>query len=83
MTGPRPTDWSQVPLALSVDEAAALLGIGRTAAYALVADGTLPAVHLGRRIVIARESLEDLLARPTGPSDLDLFVARSRAEETR
>jgi excisionase family DNA binding protein len=61
VTGPRATDWSQVPLALSVEEAAALLGIGRNGAYQLVADGTLPAIHLGRRVVIARQALMQFL----------------------
>ena len=41
-------------LALSVDEAAALLGISRSFAYDLVAAGDLPPLRLGRRIVIPR-----------------------------
>lgn len=52
------------PLALSVEEAARLLGISRTLAYESVARGELPAVRLGRRIVVPRRALELLLAPP-------------------
>jgi excisionase family DNA binding protein len=49
-------------LALSVEEAAGLLGISRALAYELVNRGELPAVRLGRRIVVPRVGLEALLA---------------------
>jgi len=39
-------------LTLSVDEAARLLGLGRTAAYEAARRGELPTRRLGRRIVI-------------------------------
>ena len=39
-------------LALSVEEAAALLGISRDLAYDLVTRGELPSVRLGRRLVV-------------------------------
>lgn len=48
-------------LVLTVDEAAYLLNISRGLAYELVARGELPAVRLGRRIVIPRVVLEELL----------------------
>jgi len=49
------------PLVLSVDDAAYLLHISRGLAYELVARGELPAIRLGRRIVIPRVALEELL----------------------
>lgn len=52
------------PMALTVEEAARLLGISRTLAYESVARGELPAVRLGRRIVVPRRALERLLAPP-------------------
>jgi excisionase family DNA binding protein len=52
-------------LALSVEEAGALLGISRDLAYDLVARGELPSVRLGRRLVVPRRALEDALARLT------------------
>ena len=48
-------------LVLTVDEAAYLLNISRSLAYTLVARGELPALRLGRRIVIPRTTLEGLL----------------------
>lgn len=50
-------------LALSVEEADALLGISRDLAYDLVARRELPSVRLGRRLVVPRRALEDALAR--------------------
>ena len=58
----RPTDWSQLPLAMSVEQAAAALGLGRNTCYSLCASGALPVVRLGRRLVIPRQALERLLA---------------------
>jgi excisionase family DNA binding protein len=48
-------------LVLTVDEAAYLLNISRGLAYELVARGELPAIRLGRRIVIPRVAMEELL----------------------
>ncbi len=48
-------------LTMTVEEAAHLLGISRAFAYELVARGELPAVRLGRRIVVPRRALEALL----------------------
>jgi excisionase family DNA binding protein len=50
-------------LALSVEEAGALLGISRDLAYDLVARGDLPSARLGRRLVVPRRALEETLAR--------------------
>jgi excisionase family DNA binding protein len=48
-------------LVLTVDEAAYLLHISRSLAYELIARGELPALRLGRRIVVPRVMLEELL----------------------
>jgi len=50
-------------LALSVEEAGALLGISRDLAYDLVARRELPSVRLGRRLVVPRRALEEALGR--------------------
>lgn len=50
-------------LALSVEEAGALLGLSRDLAYDLVARNELPAVRLGRRLVVPRRALEETLLR--------------------
>ena len=55
-------------LTVSVEEAAALLGISRGLAYELVAKGDLPSLRLGRRIVVPRRVLEAMVdAVDAGP----------------
>ena len=54
----------ELPLVYTVTQTAVLLGISRTHAYELVARGDLAHVRLGRRIVIPRHALEQLLSRP-------------------
>lgn len=48
-------------LTLTVEEAAQMLGVSRSLAYALVARNELPSVRLGRRVVVPRQALERLL----------------------
>jgi excisionase family DNA binding protein len=50
-------------LTLTVEQAAVLLGISRGLAYELVARGELPSLRLGRRIVVPRKALDELLDR--------------------
>jgi len=51
----------ELPLLLTVDEAANVLRIGRNGAYAAVADGSLPSIRIGRTIRIPRDALAALL----------------------
>lgn len=51
----------QERLTLSIEEAAAMLGISRALAYELVRKGELPVLRLGRRVVIPRNQLEELV----------------------
>lgn len=46
----------------TVTEAATVLGISRTSAYERVRSGDLPALRLGRRIVIARAVVDAFLS---------------------
>jgi excisionase family DNA binding protein len=48
-------------LVWTVEEAAALLGISRAHAYQLVARGQLTHVRLGRRIVVPKRALDELV----------------------
>ena len=43
---------------LTVEEAAALLGIGRNSAYQAIARGEIPVLRVGRRLLIPRAALE-------------------------
>ena len=52
----------------SIDEAAALLGIGRSTAYAAARDGTLPTLRLSHRILVPTARLLAMLeGAPAGP----------------
>jgi excisionase family DNA binding protein len=48
-------------LALTVTEAASVLGISRALAYELVARGELPSIRLGRRLVVPKVALLEML----------------------
>ena len=48
---------------LTVEEAAAILGISHRHGYEMVRRGELPALRLGQRWVIVRARLEEMLAR--------------------
>lgn len=67
---------------LTVEEAAALLGISRTTAYESVRRGEIPARRFGRRVVVLRHELEDLIGLPNdrahdrAATDAPLDVAR-------
>lgn len=52
---------------LTVEEAAKVLGIGRTLAYQMVREGTLPTLRFGGRRVVPRQALDRMLA---GNADL-------------
>lgn len=46
---------------VSVDEAAALLGVGRQVAYAATRRGDLPVIRFGRRVVVPVPALLKML----------------------
>jgi excisionase family DNA binding protein len=46
---------------VTVEEAAQMLGISRSSAYECVRRGELRALRLGRRLVVPRAALEELL----------------------
>lgn len=50
-----------MPAVLTVEEAAAILRVSRSAAYAAAAAGQLPAVRIGRTLRVPRQALEALL----------------------
>ena len=52
---------SSAKLAITIDEAAELLGIGRSLAYTAARDGSLPTVRIGRRLLVPVRKLERLL----------------------
>lgn len=55
------TEIVDLPLILSVGEAAAVLRIGRAAAYNLVRVGTLRSIRVGRKILIPRAAIDEFI----------------------
>jgi excisionase family DNA binding protein len=53
------------PITFTIEETAVLLGVGKTLAYELANRGELPAVRLGRRLVVPRRALEEWLVSRT------------------
>lgn len=50
-------------LAISINEAARVAGVGRTRIYQALGDGELPSIKLGRRRLIRLSAIEDWLAK--------------------
>jgi len=68
----RQLDSGEERLLLRVEEAATLLGVGRTTVYAMVSAQKLPVVRIGRSVRIPRETLEQWVRdRIDGDSDDD------------
>jgi len=55
------------PLTITVERAGQLLGISRGHAYELVRRGDIPAIRLGRRLVVPVRAIEVLLHGDTPP----------------
>lgn len=67
-TGVEPPANEAFPLALSVGEAAKLLGVSRGLLYDLVARGRIRSVKLGRRVVVPRQAVVEILSGPASGS---------------
>jgi excisionase family DNA binding protein len=63
-----PLDDSTPPT-VTVEQAATILGISRALAFRAVRRGEIPALRFGRRIVIPRAALEQMLSAPRTRSD--------------
>jgi excisionase family DNA binding protein len=60
----RPTEC----LTFTVEEAAEALGISRAFAYEAVARGEIPCIRIGRRVLVPRVALEEMVNVPAGHS---------------
>lgn len=58
-------------LTLTVEECAKVLGIGRQLAYDKVKTGEIPALKIGRRLLVPRAALERLLNLTIDKTDLE------------
>jgi predicted DNA-binding transcriptional regulator AlpA len=73
-------DLSQLPVVIDLLTAAAVLGIGRTAAYEMVRSGCwpTPVLRLGNRIRVPTAALRELLRLSTESPELQVHVAAER-----
>ncbi|MBN9619554.1 MAG: helix-turn-helix domain-containing protein [Actinobacteria bacterium] len=55
--------WTDEQLLLTAEEAARALNIGRTTLYALLKDGQLHSVHIGRSCRLTRAELQRYVSR--------------------
>ena len=53
----------EASLLVSVEQAASILGIGRTQTFELVMSRTITSVKIGRRRLVVRRSLEEFIQR--------------------
>ena len=51
-------------LTMTVEEAAAVLGISRGLAYQAARDGSIPTIRIGRRLLVPRRAIVKLLEIP-------------------
>jgi excisionase family DNA binding protein len=65
-------------LTLTIEEAARLLGIGRGTAYAAARAGELPTIRLGRRVLVPRHKLAELVG-DTNSMNSDAPAGETRA----
>jgi excisionase family DNA binding protein len=56
-------------LTVTVEEAAALLGLSRNGAYNAVREGDIPSIRLGRAIRVPSAALRQMLGLEPTPSD--------------
>lgn len=59
MSGPKPVE----PLCVRVNDAARMIGIGRTKLYELISNGELEAVKIGKATRVTTASLHELVRR--------------------
>lgn len=57
--------WEQLPMVLNTKQVATVLGVSTSRIYAMLKDGTLPKVQVGKVHKVYRDSLRDWLSRGT------------------
>lgn len=62
--------WTEGQLLLTAGEAARTLSVGRTTLYALIKEGQLTAVHIGRSCRLSRAELIRYVGQLNGPISL-------------
>ena len=65
----RTIEIDDASLLVSVEQAASILGIGRTRAFEFVMGRTIASVKIGRRRLVVRRSLEEFIQRLVAPQE--------------
>jgi excisionase family DNA binding protein len=60
------TDLESLPVTITVEQAGQILGVARGTAYEAARTGQLPVIRLGRRLLVPRARLLELLGEPNG-----------------
>jgi excisionase family DNA binding protein len=71
LLAPRDPDHFESPLLLSLPDAAHLLGISASFARIMARKGDLPTIRLGRRVLVSRHALEQLIRSGTCVDDTE------------
>ena len=69
------------PFALTAEQVAELLGISRAHAYELMRTGEIPSVRLGRRVVVPRAVIDEMLGVSTLPEEDVTVLSAEDAKE--
>jgi excisionase family DNA binding protein len=64
MAGQEMPELTELPPTISVEQAAKLLGVSRSAAYRAAASGQLPTLAFGRRLLVPTAPLLRMLGLP-------------------
>lgn len=59
------------PLLLTAKQVAALLNVTARFCYELAANGTLPSVRLGKRVLFPRAAVYEFAQAPQSPGDIE------------
>lgn len=59
----------ELPDVLTVDEVASVLRVARSSVYESVRDGSIPALHIRRRVVIPKQAVSRLLEAALQPPE--------------
>lgn len=58
---------ANAPATMTVEDCARHLGISRSLAYEAVQRGELPAIRIGRRVLVPRDGIERMLSAAPAP----------------
>jgi excisionase family DNA binding protein len=63
-----PSSEAAAAVCVRIDRAMRMLGIGKTKLYELIGTGELETIHVGRRTLVLRESIDAMVQRLRQPA---------------